>query len=124
MAQAHRRRKVRSSFAMTEPAPGGGSDPSMIKTYAEKKGDTWRIYGRKWFITGAAAASHFILAARTSDDKRKGITTFLYHKDQPGWRIVRRIGIMGPRSTAAIASLSSTASKSMTTTCSAASATV
>ena len=88
--------KVRSSFAMTEPAPGGGSDPSMIKTYAEKHGDKWKIYGRKWFITGAASASHFILAARTSDDKRKGITTFLYHKDQPGWRIVRRIDIMGP----------------------------
>src|SRR6266550_1662296 len=88
--------KVRSSVVMTEPAPGGGSDPSMIKTYAEKHGDKWKIYGRKWFITGAAAASHFILAARTSDDKRKGITTFLYHKDQPGWRIVRRIPIMGP----------------------------
>src|SRR6476620_677548 len=88
--------KVRSAVAMTEPAPGGGSDPSMIKTYAEKHGNTWKIYGRKWFITGAAAASHFILAARTSDDKRKGITTFLYHKDQPGWRIVRRIGILGP----------------------------
>jgi acyl-CoA dehydrogenase len=88
--------RVRSSFAMTEPAPGGGSDPSMIKTYAEKHGDKWKIYGRKWFITGAAAASHFILAARTSDDKRKGITTFLYHKDQPGWKIVRRIDIMGP----------------------------
>src|SRR5216683_1420561 len=88
--------KVRSSFAMTEPHPGGGSDPSMIKTYAEKHGDKWKIYGRKWFITGAAAASHFILAARTSDDKRKGITTFLYHKDQPGWRIVRRIPILGP----------------------------
>src|SRR5205809_6222295 len=27
---------VRSSFAMTEPAPGGGSDPTMIKTRAEK----------------------------------------------------------------------------------------
>jgi acyl-CoA dehydrogenase len=88
--------KVRSSFAMTEPAPGGGSDPSMIKTYAEKHGDTWKIYGRKWFITGADGAAHFILAARTSDDRRKGITTFLYHKDQPGWRIVRRIPIMGP----------------------------
>src|SRR6202167_1653195 len=88
--------KVRSSFAMTEPAPGGGSDPSMIKTYAEKHGDTWKIYGRKWFITGADGAAHFILAARTSDDKRKGITTFLYHRDQPGWRILRRIPIMGP----------------------------
>ena len=88
--------KVRSSFAMTEPAPGGGSDPGMIKTHAEQKGDKWIIRGRKWFITGAAAASHFILVARTSNDPRKGLTAFLYHKDQPGWRIVRRIEIMGP----------------------------
>ena len=88
--------KVRSSFAMTEPAPGGGSDPSMMKTTAEKQGDKWVIRGRKWFITGADGAAHFILAARTSDDKRKGITTFLFHKDQPGWRILRRIEIMGP----------------------------
>ena len=35
--------RVRSSFAMTEPAPGGGSDPSMIRTRAEKKGDKWVI---------------------------------------------------------------------------------
>lgn len=88
--------RVRSSFAMTEPAPGGGSDPSMIRTRAERKGGKWVIYGRKWFITGAAEASHFILIARTSDDPRHGLTPFLYHKDQPGWRIVRRIEIMGP----------------------------
>ena len=31
--------RVRSAFAMTEPAPGGGSDPGMIRTRAEKKGD-------------------------------------------------------------------------------------
>ena len=30
--------KVKSSFAMTEPAPGGGSDPGMIRTRAEKTG--------------------------------------------------------------------------------------
>jgi acyl-CoA dehydrogenase len=87
---------VRSSFIMTEPAPGGGSDPSMIRTKAEKKGDTYIVTGRKWFITGADGAAHFILVARTSDDKRKGLTAFLFHKDQPGWRIVRRIPIMGP----------------------------
>ena len=40
--------------------------------------------------------SHFILVARTSDDPRRGLTAFLYHKDDPGWRIVRRIAIMGP----------------------------
>jgi len=88
--------KVRSAFAMTEPAPGGGSDPTMIRTRAEKKGGKYVITGRKWFITGADGAAHYILMARTSDDARKGLTAFLYHKDQPGWRIVRRIGILGP----------------------------
>ena len=88
--------KVRSSFAMTEPAPGGGSDPTMIRTRAEKKGNKYVVHGRKWFITGADGASHFILMARTSDDARKGLTAFMFHKDQPGWRIVRRIEIMGP----------------------------
>jgi len=88
--------KVKSSFAMTEPAPGGGSDPSMIMTRAERSGSKWVIRGRKWFITGAGAAKHFILMARTSDDKRHGLTAFLYDRDQPGWRVVRRIGIMGP----------------------------
>src|SRR6476659_5813468 len=40
--------KVRSSFAMTEPAPGGGSDPGMIRTKAERKGNSWLVHGRKW----------------------------------------------------------------------------
>src|SRR5216683_7994934 len=88
--------EVRSSFAMTEPAPGGGSDPGMIRTRAEKKGDRWVIHGRKWFITGADGAAHFILIARTTDDTRRGLTAFLYHQNQPGWRILRRIPIMGP----------------------------
>jgi acyl-CoA dehydrogenase len=90
------RGEVRSAFAMTEPHPGGGSDPSMIRTRAQKRGDAYVVHGRKWFITGAGEAAHFILVARTSDDQRHGLTAFLFHKDQPGWRIVRRIPIMGP----------------------------
>ncbi|WP_210483412.1 acyl-CoA dehydrogenase family protein [Microvirga antarctica] len=90
------RGEVRSAFAMTEPHPGGGSDPGMIQTRAELKGDRYVVHGRKWFITGAGAASHFILMARTSDDPRYGLTALLFHKDQPGWRIARRIPIMGP----------------------------
>ena len=88
--------RVRSSFAMTEPAPGSGSDPSMMLTSAERDGDQWRINGRKWFITGGAEAQHFILVARTSDDERRGLTAFLFDADQPGWEIERRIPIMGP----------------------------
>ena len=88
--------KVRSSFVMTEPMPGGGSDPSMMLTTATRRGDRYVVRGRKWFITGAEEAKHFILVARTSDDPRKGLTAFLFDRDQPGWRIERRIPIMGP----------------------------
>jgi acyl-CoA dehydrogenase len=88
--------KVQSSFAMTEP-DGAGSDPSMTYTKAERRGnDRWVITGRKHYITGAEASKHFILMARTSDDARNGLTAFLFHADQPGWRITRRIPIMGP----------------------------
>ena len=83
---------VRSALAMTEPAPGGGSDPSMIKTEAVYSNNKWVVNGLKWYITGAGIASHFILLAKTKD----GLTAFLYHKDQPGWNIKRRIPIMGP----------------------------
>ena len=88
--------KARSAIVMTEPAPGAGSDPAMMLTTATRNGDKWVIRGRKWFITGAGVAQHFILIAKTSDDKRKGLTAFMFDRDQPGWRIVRRIPIMGP----------------------------
>ncbi|CAN5473991.1 acyl-CoA dehydrogenase family protein [soil metagenome] len=88
---------IRSAFVMTEPAPGSGSDPgAMMQTRAEKRSDRYVVTGRKWFISGAALATHFILVARTSDDPRHGLTAFLHHRDDPGWKIVRRIKIMGP----------------------------
>ena len=62
-------------------------------TKAEPVGNSkWKISGHKWFITGAEVAEHFILMAKTSDDPRKGLTAFMFHKDQPGWEI-RRIEI-------------------------------
>ena len=88
--------RIRSSFVMTEPHPGSGSDPAMTLTRAERRGDRWVVHGRKWFITGAEAAQHFILIAKTGDDPRRGLSAFMFDRDQPGWRIVRRIPIMGP----------------------------
>ncbi len=88
--------KVRSAFVMTEPHPGSGSDPSMMRTTATRQGDKWVIHGHKWFITGADGAAHFILVARTSEDRRKGLSAFMFHRDQPGWELTRRIPIMGP----------------------------
>jgi acyl-CoA dehydrogenase len=88
--------RARSAFAMTEPHPGAGSDPAMMLTRAERRSDVWVVSGRKWYITGAEGAAKFILIARTSDDARRGLTAFLFDAGQPGWRIERRIPIMGP----------------------------
>ena len=44
----------RSCFAMSEPAPGAGSDPRMLTTTAravsDEEGGGWVIDGHKWFI--------------------------------------------------------------------------
>jgi acyl-CoA dehydrogenase len=60
------RGQVRSGFAMSEPAPGAGSDPTALATRAIRVAGGWRINGRKWFITGAHEASFFIIMVRTS----------------------------------------------------------
>ena len=70
--------------------------PEHDPHYRPRRDGRWVIEGRKWFITGAGVAQHFILIARTSDDPRRGLTAFLFDRDQPGWEIVRRIPIMGP----------------------------
>lgn len=77
------RGRVRSCFAMTEPAPGAGSDPSMLSTRAVRDGDGWVIDGDKWFISGAAGAAFAICMARTDD----GPTMFLVDADNPGYQI-------------------------------------
>ncbi len=89
--------KVRSAIVLTEPHPGSGSDPAgMMRTTATRDGDKWVIRGDKWFITGAEAAKHFLLVARTSEDPRRGLTAFAFDRDDPGWEVTQRIPIMGP----------------------------
>lgn len=59
--------EIRSCFAMTEPAPGAGSDPSMLQTTAIEDGEDYIINGRKWLITGADGASVAIIMAKMED---------------------------------------------------------
>jgi acyl-CoA dehydrogenase len=84
---------MRSCFAMTEPSPGAGSDPSMLATTAAPYGDDWVINGTKWFITGADGAGFAICMASTPehDGAAAGATMFLVDADNPGMRIVRHI---------------------------------
>lgn len=87
---------VRSCFAMTEPSPGAGSDPSMLRTTAIPVDGGWSITGRKWFITGAEGAAFAICVARTSDEISRGggATMFLVDADNPGWHVERTVDAM------------------------------
>jgi acyl-CoA dehydrogenase len=86
----------RSAFAMTEPPPGAGSDPSALRTLARRDGTGWLINGRKKFITGADGAGFFIVMARTSGepDSAGGATMFLVPADRTGIRLVRHVTTM------------------------------
>lgn len=114
---------IRSCFAMTEPAPGAGSDPTMMLTRAtrvereaDRSGDRhtappvsaaphpaaphasgWSIRGRKWFATGAKGASLAVTMAVTHPDadKHRSATMFLVPTDTPGYRFVRDVPVMG-----------------------------
>jgi acyl-CoA dehydrogenase len=85
--------RIRSCFAMTEPAPGAGSDPTMIRTRAERRGDQWVINGHKWYATGGDGAAFYLVMARTDPDAQaaEGCTLFLIDAGTPGLRVVRRI---------------------------------
>jgi acyl-CoA dehydrogenase len=83
--------KLRSCFAMTEPSPGAGSDPSMLLTTAVRDGADYVLNGRKWFITGADGADYVIIMARTEDDQA---TMFLADMNSPGIRIERNMDAM------------------------------
>ena len=88
--------KIRSCFAMTEPE-AAGSDPTQIKTHAEKVGDNWVINGHKWFISGAHGAKFAIVIAKTdpdADPPQARNSAFIVELPNEGFKIVRDIDTM------------------------------
>ena len=79
---------IRSCFCMTEPAPGAGSDPSMMTTTAvlDAADGHYVINGDKWFITGADGAALAIIMAKVPD---VGATMFLADMRSPGIKLER-----------------------------------
>lgn len=84
--------EIRSCFAMTEPAPGAGSDPAMLQTRARRVAGGWSITGHKWFITGAVGARFAIVLAQTDE----GPTQFIVEAANPGFRLLRSIPAIDP----------------------------
>ena len=77
--------------------PGAGADPAGMLTRAVRDGDDWVINGRKIWITRAAEADFTILMAITDKDKkaRGGMSAFLVDRDAPGFKVLRRIPMLG-----------------------------
>lgn len=88
-----------SAIAISE--PGAGGDPAMMTTRAERDGDGWVLNGRKIWISRAARADWTIVMAVTDKARgaRGGISAFLVDRGTPGFKVERRIPMIGGAST-------------------------
>ena len=88
---------IRSCFAMTEPELAG-SNPVMMNTTAVKDGNDYIINGHKWFTSSADGADFTIVMANTNpeaENKYKRASMIIVPLDNPGYRLVRNIPVMG-----------------------------
>jgi alkylation response protein AidB-like acyl-CoA dehydrogenase len=77
------------AFALTEPE--AGSDPSSIKTMAQKSGAGYTLNGTKAFITNAGLASVYIVMAKTDPSVgARGISAFIVDKVDKGFSVGRQ----------------------------------
>ena len=88
------------AFCLTE--AGAGSDPSAMKTRAERSGNDWVLNGTKLFITSGEYAGIFVVWAVTdrSAPPGKGISCFLVPAETPGLVIGRREEKLGQHGSA------------------------
>ncbi len=88
--------KLSVSVCMTEPE--SGSDLTALNTVAEDKGDHFLVNGRKAFITGGGAASHYMVYTRFGEVKGyKGIGALILEKGMPGFTFGKQEEYMGLR---------------------------
>lgn len=89
--------KIRSAFAMTEPAVAS-SDATNITTRIRRDGDDYVIDGRKWFITNAAHPNCqlFIVMGKTDPDapSHSQQSMIVVPRDTPGVKIIRNITVV------------------------------
>ncbi len=86
-----------ASYALTE--RGAGSDAGAMKTRAVRDGDDWVLNGSKCFITNGGKSTWYTVMAVTDPEKgANGISAFMVHKDDEGFRVgglEHKMGIKG-----------------------------
>lgn len=88
--------ELTGGFCLSE--PDSGSDAAGMRTRAVKKGDRWILDGTKMWITNGPVGDVFVVTAVTDPDAKPraaGISTFLVHKDFPGFRVGQHIDKLG-----------------------------
>jgi len=84
--------EVRLCFAITE--ADAGTNSFSMRSFARQDAERYVLRGEKVFISGADAATHVMVAARTTrlddvPDKRVGLSLFVVPIDAPGLRLTR-----------------------------------
>lgn len=64
--------------------PGSGSDLASLRTKADRDGEDYVVNGQKIWTSYAGLADTCFLLARTSEDRKRGISIFLVPMDTPG----------------------------------------
>ncbi len=83
-------------FGLTE--PDAGSDPSAMRTRAERTDGGWRINGQKMWISLGNVAEVALIFAQTDPDKRhRGIACFLVPTESSGYSAQEIHGKLGLR---------------------------
>ncbi|MGP5073221.1 acyl-CoA dehydrogenase family protein [Arthrobacter rhombi] len=70
------------SYCLTE--PGAGSDAAALRTSAGRDGDEYVLNGVKQFISGAGAATYYLVMARTADTGSRGISAIVVPAETEG----------------------------------------
>ena len=83
-------------IAMTE--PDHGSDLAGIRTTAVRKGNHYCLNGGKTYISNGIIGDVFIVAARTGEQGKTGISLFVVEADWPGFHRGRKLKKMGMHS--------------------------
>ena len=85
-----------AAFALTEPE--AGSDVSAVRTTAAREGESYRITGRKCFISNAGLADFYTVFARTGTraDGQAELSAFVVGARMPGFRVLERTPLTAP----------------------------
>ncbi|GAB3128993.1 acyl-CoA dehydrogenase [Tsukamurella serpentis] len=86
-----------ASYALSERE--AGSDAASMRTRARRDGDEWVLNGTKcWITNGGKSTWYTVMAVTDPDHGPNGISSFIVHKDDPGFSVTgyeHKLGIKG-----------------------------